>query len=199
VTGNAGSGMTNVSETKNVNFIHINKTGGTSIKKALELPAGKCKHMTAREVIRDIGRDSWGKSFSFVVVRNPWDKVISHYFHRVKTNQTGLGDGSISFNDWVKLAYGEMDPRYYDKPLMFMPQLDWIVDDNMSIVVDHVCRFENLEQDFKFVCDKLGSNASLTCENATSHMHYRSYYNQESADIVASWFCMDIEEFGYRF
>jgi len=57
-------------------FIHINKTGGSSIEKALNIPL---EHKTALEKISEIGHINWTMKHSFTVIRNPWDKVVSHY------------------------------------------------------------------------------------------------------------------------
>src|SRR5262245_17967825 len=119
-------------------FIHINRTGGSSIEKALGV---HLQHRTAREKREELGENFWRKKFSFTVVRNPWDKVVSHYHYRVMTNQTNLGVRSIGFNEWVKRAYGSNDPEYYNNPKMFMPQLDWIVDLDGKILVDFIARF----------------------------------------------------------
>ena len=63
-------------------FIHINKTGGSSIAKALNIPS---VHRTAQEKIEEIGQKNWDRKLTFTVVRNPWDKVVSLYHYRVKT------------------------------------------------------------------------------------------------------------------
>jgi hypothetical protein len=89
-------------------FVHINKTGGSSIETALGLPF---QHRTALELRSYLGERRWRERFSFAFVRNPWDKVASHYAYRVTTNQTGLGDHHLPFNEWVRLAYGDRDPR----------------------------------------------------------------------------------------
>ena len=70
-------------------FIHINKTAGSSIEKALKL---RFEHKTALEKRAEIGPELFAEKFVFAFVRNPWDKVVSHYHYRVRTNQNGFGD-----------------------------------------------------------------------------------------------------------
>lgn len=188
--------MTNIQNPDNFVFIHINKTGGSSIEKALNLPF---EHKTALEKIAEIGRQEWESRFIFSVIRNPWDKVVSHYHYRVQTNQTGLGVNTIGFKEWVRLAYGNKDPLYYDKPKMFMPQVDWLTDGNRRILVDFICRFENLDEDFRVVCSEIGRNASLPHLKASKRGNYRDYYDSKTVEIVARWFSKDIENFGYAF
>jgi chondroitin 4-sulfotransferase 11 len=175
-------------------FVHINKTGGSSIEKALRLPF---QHRTALELREHLGRDRWQRRFSFAFVRNPWDKVASHYFYRVKTNQTGLATVPVEFNEWVRRAYGERDPQYYDKPKMFLPQVDWISDEEGRQLVGFVGRFERLQADFRIVCERIGIDADLPHEKQSSNRDYRRVYTPASADIVAQWFAADIERFGY--
>ena len=178
-------------------FVHINKTAGSSIEEALGL---RFQHRTARDVVREIGQEAWRSSFTFTVVRNPWDKVVSHYSYRVQTNQTGLGSGTVGFAEWVREAYGRRDPRFYDKPMMFMPQLEWIVDAGGVILVNYVARFENLQADFAEICARIGrSPHALPHLKRSNRADYRSYYDDESREIVATWFRVDIEAFGYRF
>ncbi|HIK31249.1 MAG TPA: sulfotransferase family 2 domain-containing protein [Oscillatoriales cyanobacterium M59_W2019_021] len=177
-------------------FIHINKTGGSSVEVALGL---KWEHKTAIEKIEEVGKKRWDRKFTFAFVRNPWDKVVSHYCYRVKTNQTNLGTNPIDFTDWVKLAYGDRNPEYYDKPKMFMPQSDWIVDNSGEILVDFVGRFESLEGDFKVVCDRLNRNVELPHKKKSERRSYQSYYDRESQEIIAEWFREDIDRFGYQF
>lgn len=177
-------------------FIHINKTGGSSIEKALNIPF---EHKTALEKIDEISREEWDRKLTFTIVRNPWDKVVSHYHYRVQTNQTELGDKRIGFKEWVKLAYGNQDDDYYDNPKMFMPQLNWITDKNGKILVDEIIYFENLDGEFKKVLKKLGRNKTLPHIKKSNHRNYREYYDQETIEIVRNWYKRDIECFGYKF
>jgi len=178
-------------------FIHINKTGGSSIEKALKLPL---EHLTALEIIKKIGCKQWQNRFTFTVIRNPWDKVVSHYHYRVQTNQTNLRVRTIEFKEWVRLTYGNKDSFYYDNPKMFMPQSDWITDHEGQVLVDFICHFENLDDDFSYVCKKLGKKAvSLAHIKGSKRGNYRDYYDDETIEIIARWFSRDIEDFGYYF
>lgn len=181
---------------KKVAFIHINKTGGSSIERALGLPF---EHKTALEKRAELGEENWLKRFRFTIVRNPWDKVVSHYFYRVKTNQTGLADNPIDFNTWVKRTYGEQDPLYYDKAKMFMPQWQWITDEHGELMVKFIGRFERLEQDFQRICRRIRRQASLPHIKKSNRGHYRQYYNDESIEIIRRWFAGDIAYFGYEY
>jgi chondroitin 4-sulfotransferase 11 len=177
-------------------FVHINKTGGSSIEKALKLPF---QHRTAVEILDLIGRRRWEARFSFAFIRNPWDKVASHYHYRVKTNQTGLRDHPVPFNEWVRLAYGEKAPPYYDNPKMFMPQVDWVADSNGEILVEFIGRFESLHTDFAQVCEQIGWHVALPHLKQSERGNYQRYYASETVDIVARCFQKDIQTFGYRF
>lgn len=177
-------------------FVHINKTAGSSIERALGLPF---QHRTARELRDLVGPKRWEECFTFAFVRNPWDKVASHYHYRVKTNQTGLGQNSIGFNEWVVRAYGERDPSYYDHPRMFMPQVEWIDDEGGVCLVDFVGRYERLEEDFGTVCERTGRSGDLPHLKSSDRPHYEKLYSERAAEVVARRFHRDIERFGYEF
>lgn len=177
-------------------FVHINKTGGSSVEKALKIPF---EHKTALEIIEEIGRKNWDRKLTFTVIRNPWDKVVSHYHYRVKTNQTNLRDNPIEFKEWVERTYGNQDVHYYDDPKMFMPQMNWITDKNGNILVDEIIHFENLDDEFNEVLEKLGKNTTLPHVKSSNRGNYREYFDEETIEIVRSWFERDIERFGYQF
>jgi len=177
-------------------FIHINKTGGTSIEKALKLPF---EHRTAIEKMEELGREEWERRFSFSVVRNPWGKVASHYSFRVRTNQTDLGRNPIPFAEWVRRAYRDHEPFYYDQPRMFMPQLRWITDDEGKLLVSFVASFENLRMDFELICRRIGVEADLPHVKKSLDRPYADLYDDGSRKIIARCFAEDIEYFGYSF
>jgi hypothetical protein len=179
-------------------FIHINKTAGTSMGKAIGLPLKG--HLTAQEVIARIGRDKWNSAFTFTLVRNPWDKVVSHYEYRRRKNKTEISTRNIRFHEWVKMTYGEdKDPFYYNNPRSFQPQIDWLKDKEGNISIDFVGKFETITKDFKHIKHMIGLDTELSHLNASPRGAYQSYYDDETEDIVTRWFHEDIELFGYRF
>jgi hypothetical protein len=178
-------------------FIHINKTAGTSIGKAIGLPVKD--HLTAKEVIARVGQDKWNKAYKFTLVRNPWDKAVSLYEYRRKKDRTEIASRSISFSDWVKMTYGEeKNPAYYNVK-SFQPQVDWLKDNEGKLSIDFVGKFESINEDFDHIKHAIGLDAELPFLNASKRRGYRSYYDNESRDIVGKWFQEDIEVFAYEF
>ena len=179
-------------------FIHINKTAGTSLGNAIGLPIKH--HQTAREVIARIGRDKWDKAYKFTLVRNPWDKVVSHYEYRRKRNKTALASNEIPFREWVRITYGpDKDPFYYNNPKAFQPQVEWLKDDDGKITIDFIGKFESINEDFRQIRNAIGIDAELPHLNASKRSGYRHYYDDESREIVSKWFQEDIEFFDYHF
>lgn len=179
-------------------FIHINKCAGTSVGTAIGLP--KKQHLTALEVIDLIGESAWRSAFKFTIVRNPWDKVVSHYKHRIKTGQTGLGANPIPFKQWVMATYGGgNDPVLLDQPKMFQQQIEWLKNRQGQIDVDFVGRFETMNESFAEIAKRIGIGATLPHLNKTEKSDYRTHYDAETAAAIEHWFADDIARFGYRF
>jgi len=179
-------------------FVHINKTAGTSVGRAIGLPVKD--HLTAKEIIGRIGKQNWNSAYKFTVIRNPWDKVVSLYEYRRKKNKTQIASGGIRFTEWVKLTHTEnRNPFYYNNVKSFQPQVEWLKDDEGDITIDFVARFETLGADFEQIREAIGCAAELPHLNASSRKSYRDYYTDETREIVARWYREDIEFFNYAF
>lgn len=179
-------------------FIHITKTAGTSIGNAIGLPVKH--HLTAKEVIAKIGKQKWNEAYKFTFVRNPWDKVVSLYEYRRRKDKTKIASDDISFTDWINLTLGQdNDPYYYNNVKSFQPQVDWLKDDEGTIAIDFIGKFESIRADFEQIRQTIGTRAELPHLNATKRSNYKDYYTDETRQIVASWYHEDIEAFGYTF
>ena len=82
---------------------------------------------------------------------------------------------------------------------MFMPQINWIVDEEGNVMVDFIARFERLQSDFELICSRLRVKASLPTLKSSGKGDYRGYYDSESIEVVRRWFQQDTEHFGYEF
>jgi hypothetical protein len=196
ITGRHESPIKKVGD-RSVIFIHINKTGGTSIGKALGLR--EKQHLTVQEVRDRVGIQNWDSSYTIAFVRNPWDRVSSSYRYRLKVRKNNTNNIEIDFKSWVKKVFQERDPRYYDYPKMLMPQTNWLKDELGDINIDFIGRFETIEEDFEALCKKLGVQLDLPHLNKTKQVPYQDYYDKETMEIVADYFSEDIETFGYSF
>jgi len=178
-------------------FIHINKTAGTSIGKAIGLTIKD--HLTAKEVIARVGESKWNEAYKFTLVRNPWDKAVSLYEYRRKKDKTDIATRGISFSDWVKMTYGDDKDFHYYNVKSFQPQVDWLKDNEGKISIDFVGKFESINEDFDHIKSVIGLDADLPYLNASKRVGYQSYYNDETRGIVERWFHEDIDLFGYKF
>ena len=124
--------------------------------------------------------------FRFCFVRNPWDRILSFYLFK-KHNAVNKIPQDMSFKDFLSLNLSEDFPCQYF-------YIDGFHD------FSFVGRFENLQQDFNAVCDKIGiPQQQLPHKNKTNHKHYTEYYDDETREIVAEKYARDIESFGYKF
>jgi hypothetical protein len=166
-------------------FVHVIKTGGTSIATALNMNDKKC-HMPASEIRKKVGQKIWNDYFKFTFVRNPFEKIVSQYHYN--RWQWGLKDSTFKeyINKWNK-----------GKKISSFPQLNLFYIDEK---IDFIGKYENLQEDFNTICDKIGiPHKELPHKNATKHKHYTEYYDDETRQIVAEKYAKDIEYFNYEF
>ena len=57
-------------------FIHIPKTGGTSIEYFFKKKGGQRKHALPRKIKKEFP-SKWENYYKFAFVRNPWDRFVS--------------------------------------------------------------------------------------------------------------------------
>ncbi len=197
-----------LSEAHKFMFIHIPKSGGNSINKALleysdeaisimshhrdpkndfelahpTLPTNK--HSSLKDYRRMLGEDRLDAFFKFAVIRNPWDRVISSYFF-YRPEQTFSRRRLARF-------IGRTEPvRNYV-----------CLDDNgrLDADIDLLIRFEALAEGFDYACEKMGlPRLSLPHLNQSPHTHYRDYYNHETRQLVEKQFAEEIEYGNYSF
>ena len=78
-------------------------------------------------------------------------------------------------------------------------QYEYLYDAEGNLLVDFVGRFENLEDDWKKVCEKIGTKLDLPHIHKTSKSEYRSFYDEETRREVEKMYKKDLDLFGYKF
>ena len=193
-------------------FVHIPKTGGTSIECVFDNSAlvrdVQYKHHTLE------GYESLNKSiahyFKFSFVRNPWDMTTSMYNYlwdkkaawprRWRKNNKKFSQ--LSFREWITHTTFQ-SPTIRSVDVVQYKGSDgdfssWLT--GKKSTVDFVGRFENFQEDFDTVCDKIGiPKQELPHRNKLKHKHYTEYYDDETREIVAKKYAKDIDYFGYEF
>jgi chondroitin 4-sulfotransferase 11 len=138
-----------------------------------------------------VGEKEFLKSFKFAGIRNPFDRAISMWKHEAWCHVE-------SFNEFCRLIrknkYKTDMQRWHVQGLY-----EHLVEDK-RLLVDHLLRFENLQQDFNVVCDKMGvARHQLPHLGKSNRKHYTEYYDDETKEIVAEKYAKDIEYFGYEY
>lgn len=183
-------------------FIHIPKTAGSSVSKTLGNDGSKHQMLKYYEAYDPKRFRSY---YKFTFTRNPYDRLVSayHYVLQIENDfdqvwATTYLNGVDSFSDFVHRLKNPVYRNQVFKHLVFKPQHQFVQDLNGQIAIDFVGRFENLEEDFKIICERLKIANTLLFSNRSKHDPYHNYYTPELAALVYSYYKEDFIKFGYE-
>ncbi len=195
-------------------FVHIPKTGGTSLATALESRAMKddiligdtpkaqkrkarlrhlagkgrlWKHSTLDDIVGVV--DTRGM-FTFTLVRNPWDRMVSYY--------TWLQSQTFD-HPAVVLAQTTGFSNFLNAPqtresLRQNPYSSYMQDDSFYF------RIECLEDDLQPLWKHLGFQLTIPHVNTSDrNRDYRGYYSDADANLVSDLCAADILRSNYSF
>lgn len=188
---------------------------------------GYGRHATLERVRKKIGQPLWDDYFKFTIIRNPWDLVVSQYFWATRKDEgqdhkDGIRTSLKRFwtrpakvrNNFrtlgmnVTRAFLKMEVvtfelfvarmlRYYE------PNDPFYFDSSGAMQLDFLIRYEDLENDFGSVCERIGLPPtplpSLKTKSRPTRQHYSTYYDGRTRELVAKMYHRHLEHFGYRF
>ncbi|MDB2686357.1 sulfotransferase family protein [Mariniblastus sp.] len=204
-----------LSHDKKFIFVHLYKTGGTSIRRCLEkydaaykihhwakskLTAKPVfnspiahKHATASTIRETVGADIFDQYFSFCFVRNPWAWQVSLYHYVLKKMRHEQHELFKSFQCFDDYLAWRCDGNV-------QLQKEYLVDGQDNQIVKFIGRMENFNQDFQEVCKTLQIDSpALPHLNQSVSTSYREFYDSKSETMLAEAFREDIELLDYEF
>lgn len=197
-------------------FVHIPKTGGTSITEALRpklckrtdiLRDDELKHLPAAPIRAGYfnSPDVWWRNyFTFAVMRNPWELIHSDWWFckHYSPGDTSADDAwhkkllrASRYKDFAEFAIGEYS--------LGSPRSIWegfCCSSNGAELVRFVARYEMLGEDWRRIIRLIGlPGTKLEKRNSYNRPDYRADYTDELAEQVGKCFAKDITRFGYAF
>ena len=155
-----------------------------------------------RDSLVNINSNPLDHFYKFTVVRNPWDRFVSYYLDYVEDQN------EENFKDFALLA-GTLQDASFPKPYLKNPvSLNLLSQSNVLFNkytnfndFDKILKFENLENDFKDLCDDLDLEYEALPHLAQSsdRAHYSEYYNEETKGIIEEAWSEDVTNFGYEY
>lgn len=189
-------------------YLPVNKVACTSIKAALS-PRGTAKqHVDFLEAtVADVSDLS--DYFLFTVVRNPFERLVSCYKHKVLSQKPphtfdeyflGYLKRSTSFANFVRRIRW-IPHQFHDGH--FASQYNTIYKRKLGGAVlagkfpDFIGRFEHLGDDWKVIKERFDVD-DIPHRNATSKDDWRDYYDVKTAKLVYKLYRKDVQAFGYE-
>ena len=204
-------------------FVHIPKTGGTSVAAALETRAmaddiligdtpkarrrrrrleglnarGRLwKHSTLADIDGVLAPQDLASLFVFTLVRNPWDRLLSYYeWARLQT----FDHPAVRAARTLDFAMFLQTPEIAES-LRRASFATYVTDVTGAERCDALVRLEHLDTDMVPVWDHLGFRLDIPHLNRTDRAaDYREAYDRALRRRVADLCAEDIARFGYSF
>ncbi len=192
-------------------FIHVQKTGGTTVEHVLKKtvpdvkrPERCPKHSGLRIVLRN--NPEVARYWTFGFVRNPWARYVSWWemIQRVKgpeskakwSERSDFIQGSAKYPDFE--AFVERGPEDFSR--LSRPQLSYLSTPTRR--ADFIGRTESFADDMRAVLARLDLPVpeDLPRRNRSSYAgSYRDYYTPATRDRIGELFKADVDAFVYDF
>ena len=191
--------------------IDIPKTGTRSFRESLHplglidivgkpfIEADFYQHDTANRAKKQFAKNDWkwNNYFKFAIVRNPWGRYFSFFKYFKSYGQKYLrrdesiawGEAEINQGKYCVSLFSNSDEQTVLKNIILNndSQDSYYCDESGKIMVDHIASFEDLSNEFVFLCDQVGiQSPNLQHENkSVNSLNMHDFYSQGLIDLVA--------------
>jgi hypothetical protein len=170
-------------------------------------PKGKCQQygMSGSNTHSNVIPAARASGFyKFSVVRNPYDKAVSAWWHLLKTDKELTpqrrqfrqkmfkaigGEDFKSFAEWLPNRHRVIEKK---SAMMFNSQFDWMG----HIKFDKILKLENLSTEIKTI--PFLKDAPVTQEYSFSNERNNQYYTTEIKELIYGAYKEDFEVYGYE-
>lgn len=192
---------------KDLLFLHTPKVAGSSMNTSPLAKKVKFKiHSFKGDVygkVKELGAEN---TFKYGFVRNPYSRFVSLYNYFTKMSEEHpfyKYNGPI-----VKVVHRYDDLNAFCEAFQglrlngnfhFRPQVGYFISENQDYKVDFIGKYENLQNDFNSLCEKVGlEQFELPVANSSGRVRdYMSLYSDESRKVIECFYKEDFEFFNY--
>ncbi len=212
-----------ISYSKKIIFIHIPKTGGTSIEKMFwpysfqnneknlrrgfinkyhnQYQTGGLQHLTASNIKKAVGQDVFNEFSKFSVIRNPYDKIISQFSYMKKRKD---------LRDFIEMDINTPFKEYLalitkTEHVQWMPQYKFLFDENDQAQCDNIIHFENMNEELSMTMKKLKIDKRfIFFDRKIPHLNKSirktsiEDFDKETKEIIYNLYKEDFNKFGYN-
>jgi hypothetical protein len=200
-----------ISHSNRLVFIHVQKTGGISIRNALRGVCPDLEEVSPRHQSLSHALASHPELESYLIagfVRNPWDRLVSwwamvqsagerppNHPHREFLRRP-LWRYLVGFDDFEDFIR-DIESGPFEQ--FRTPQLDYLTAPRRE--ADVIGRAEQIDDGVAELLDRIGAKPVQVphLNRSKRPPSYRELYGRETERIVERVFQRDIERFGYRF
>lgn len=188
-------------------FIHIQRTGGSSIEEMITgedwwLNEPSTKHLIASQAKR-LYAEYWNEYFKFSFVRHPVSRVNSCLKYAEHFGLSSDEEGSIDFTGYRRL-YGskrivEFDPRFYEKKDVksWKHRGGCVYGNILDEKLDFIGKYETLKADAAYLRERLHIQNQPLAHLESSERPARVLTDQ-SIDEIRALYKRDFKRFGYK-
>ena len=157
-------------------------------------------HVTAHDMLIHFG-NKYTNSYSFSVIRNPYDLIESWYYeHKKERYEQEIKDFySLSFDDWVNKGCPTHWNHFKFNPLH---QYKWLYHNNKCLV-KYIIKLENIENDITIVINNINKylpkniNINTILKTRKNESNKISHISNDSKEKIYKLFQKDFEIFNY--